>query len=148
MTDSPRHSVSVAAAVIRDDGRTLSIQRRDNGHWEPPGGVLERDESIQQCLVREVEEETGLVVEPERLTGVYQNMTRDVIALVFRCHIVSGQPHATDETRKIAWHTPEEIATLMDEAYAVRLLDAHRDAAHGPAIRVHDGRNLIDTLRR
>ena len=38
--------VSVAGVVIDENGRTLVIQRRDNGHWEPPGGVLELDESI------------------------------------------------------------------------------------------------------
>ncbi len=41
------HSVSVAGAVIREDGRVLAIQRTDNGHWEPPGGVLELDEDIE-----------------------------------------------------------------------------------------------------
>ena len=34
------HSVSVAGVVIDENGRTLVIQRRDNGHWEPPGGIL------------------------------------------------------------------------------------------------------------
>ena len=47
------HSVSVAGVVIDENGRTLVIQRRDNGHWEPPGGVLEREESIIQGLLRE-----------------------------------------------------------------------------------------------
>ena len=41
MSPAPLHSVSVAAAVIDDHGRALAIRRRDNGHWEPPGGVLE-----------------------------------------------------------------------------------------------------------
>ena len=62
---SPRHSVSVAAAIINQDGQLLAVRRRDNGHWEPPGGVLELDETIQAGLVREVLEETGLRVEPE-----------------------------------------------------------------------------------
>src|ERR1035441_848949 len=44
MGDSPRHSVSVAAVVVDDHDRALLIRRRDNGHWEPPGGVLELDE--------------------------------------------------------------------------------------------------------
>ena len=59
-----RHSVSVAAAIINQDGQLLAVRRRDNGHWEPPGGVLELDETIQAGLVREVLEETGLRVEP------------------------------------------------------------------------------------
>ena len=70
MTGEAAHSVSVASVVIDENGRTLVIQRRDNGRWEPPGGVLERDESIIEGLLREVREETGLIVEPVALTGV------------------------------------------------------------------------------
>lgn len=43
--DTPKHSVSVAAVITDDQGRALLIQRRDNGHWEPPGGVLELGET-------------------------------------------------------------------------------------------------------
>ena len=85
------HSVSVAGSVINENGRTLVSQRRDNGHWEPPGGILERNESIIEGLLREVREETGLIVEPVTLTGVYKNMRLGVVALVFRCRLV-GQP--------------------------------------------------------
>ena len=58
-SDSPKHSVSVAAAILDDAGRFPVIRRADNGHWEPPGGVLELDESITDGLIREVHEETG-----------------------------------------------------------------------------------------
>jgi 8-oxo-dGTP diphosphatase len=74
------HSVSVAGVVIDDHGRALLIQRLDNHRWEPPGGVLELDESIDDGLRREVREETGLDVEPEAVTGVYKNMTRGIVA--------------------------------------------------------------------
>ena len=90
MTGEAAHSVSVAGVVIDENGRTLVIQRRDNGHWEPPGGVLERDESIIEGLLREVREETGLIVEPLALTGVYKNMRLGVVALVFRCRPAGG----------------------------------------------------------
>ena len=76
-----KHSVSVAAAIIDDEGRFLAIRRADNGAWEPPGGVLELDESIEAGLIREVEQETGLQVEPTALTGVYKNMCRGIVAL-------------------------------------------------------------------
>ena len=60
MTDEATyHSVSVAGVVIDENGRTLVIQRRDNGHWEPPGGILERDESIIEGLLREVRKRPG-----------------------------------------------------------------------------------------
>src|SRR3954451_1377513 len=82
---TPQHSVSVAAAIIDDEGRFLAIRRANNGAWETPGGVLELDESIEAGLAREVQEETGLLVRPIALTGIYKNMQRAVIALLFRC---------------------------------------------------------------
>lgn len=72
----------VAGVITDDHGRALLIQRRDNGRWEPSGGVLELAESIHDGLCREVREETGLDVEPIILTGVYKNITRGIIALV------------------------------------------------------------------
>jgi 8-oxo-dGTP diphosphatase len=137
------HSVSVAAAVVNDDGRLLAIQRRDNGRWELPGGVLEHGETIHEGLVREVAEETGVVVEPETLTGVYHNLPRGIVALVFRCQALSGSPGPTDESAAVAWLTVDQVKARMTEAFAVRLLDA---VAEGPvpAVRVHDGTQLLD----
>jgi 8-oxo-dGTP diphosphatase len=140
---SPRHSVSVAAAIVNDHGQVLAVRRRDNGRWEPPGGVLELDETIQEGLVREVREETGLDVKPEALSGVYKNMRRGIIALVFRCRIITGEPEPTDEVADVRWMNQDEIGALMVEAYAIRLLDAlNRDA---PAIRAHDGLAVLSS---
>lgn len=134
---SPRHSVSVAAAVVDEAGRVLATCRADNGHWEPPGGVLELDETVEECLVREVLEETGLVVEPEQLTGVYKNMVHSIVALVFRCRVAGGAPQASDEVREWEWLTRAQVEELMDDAYAVRMLDA---LDGGPVhVRAHDG---------
>jgi ADP-ribose pyrophosphatase YjhB (NUDIX family) len=136
------HSVSVAAAILDDAGRFLVIRRADNGHWEPPGGVLELDESIASGLIREVEEETGLHVRPLALSGVYKNMSRGIVALVFYCDVIGGEAQATAEAREIAWLTPDELTDHMGDAYSVRLLDAlNRDA---PAtVRAHDGTSLV-----
>jgi ADP-ribose pyrophosphatase YjhB (NUDIX family) len=138
----PKHSVSVAAAIIDDDGRFLTIRRADNGHWEPPGGVLELHESIPDGLTREVHEETGLRVNPLALTGVYKNMRRGIVALVFRCEVVGGAPHPSHEASELAWLTPEQLKTRMSDAYRVRLLDAVTEAttAH---VRAHDGTRLV-----
>jgi ADP-ribose pyrophosphatase YjhB (NUDIX family) len=134
---TPRHSVSVAGAVVDARGRILAIRRADNGHWEPPGGVLELDETIEDGLIREVREETGVTVHPDRLTGVYKNMERGIVALVFRCSPVNGTATTTGEAAEIAWLMPNEIATRMDEAYSVRMLDALTPGS--PAIRAHNG---------
>ncbi len=134
---SPRHSVSVAAAITNDEGQVLAIRRRDNGQWEPPGGVLELDESILDGLVREVFEETGMAIEPGPLTGVYKNMARGIVALVFRCRAPAGAPSTSAEAAEVRWMSAREIEERMDEAYAIRMLDALADGP--PAIRSHDG---------
>jgi 8-oxo-dGTP diphosphatase len=142
MSSGPLHSVSVAAVIAGADGRVLAVRRRDNGHWEPPGGVLELDESVHDGLRREVEEETGLLVEPGELTGVYKNLTRGVVALVFRCEVRSGSPRPTAESAEVAWLTVAEVSERMAEVYAVRVLDALSDRSGRPAVRSHDGRRL------
>src|SRR5439155_8913462 len=103
MSTGARHSVSVSAIVVDEGGRVLVTQRRDNGHWEAPGGVLELDEPIEAGVIREVAEETGLTIEVDRLTGIYKNMTRGVVALVFRAHATAGIAAPTDETQRVEW---------------------------------------------
>jgi 8-oxo-dGTP diphosphatase len=142
MTAAPHHAVAVAGVVVDDDGRVLVIKRRDNGRWEAPGGVLELDETFEVGVRREVAEETGVDVAVEHLTGVYKNVVRKVVVLVFRCRPLSGQPHETDEAAAARWIDPAEIESLVLPAYAVRITDAlHGGAA---ASRAHDGVRLID----
>ncbi|MFF9017271.1 NUDIX hydrolase [Streptomyces sp. NPDC014870] len=140
----PLHSVSVAGVVVREDGRILAIRRADNGTWEPPGGVLELDEQPEQGAAREVFEETGMRVEVERLTGVYKNMMRGVVALVFRCRPTGGEETTSSESTAVEWLTRDEVGERMSEVYAVRILDALDEAA-APHVRVHDGRHLLET---
>ncbi|WP_282206489.1 NUDIX hydrolase [Kitasatospora fiedleri] len=139
---TPLHSVSVAGAVVREDGRVLAIRRADNGTWEPPGGVLELTETVEDGVRREIYEETGLKVGVERLTGVYKNVTRGVVALVFRCHLEGGNEQLSDESTAIEWLTPAEVSDRMAEVFAVRVLDALNDEV-APSIRTHDGRQWL-----
>ncbi len=144
MTGDQRHSVSVAGVIVDGQGRALLIQRRDNGRWEPPGGVLELGEAITAGLRREVREETGLEVEPDRLTGVYKNMSRGIVTLVFRCRWVGGTITETDEAADCRWAAPDNVRDLATEAQAIRVLDGLA-AGDGqpPAVREHDGQSLL-----
>jgi len=140
VSDTPKHSVSVAGIVVRDDGRVLAVCRCDNHHWEPPGGVLELGETFNQGVRREVLEETGVEVQVECLTGVYKNMPRGIVSLVFRCAPVGGLATPTEEALLVRWLTIEEVRQRMDPAYVVRVTDAFADRA---SARVHDGINLV-----
>ncbi|WP_432042752.1 NUDIX hydrolase [Streptomyces cadmiisoli] len=140
----PLHSVSVAGVVVRDDGRVLAIRRADNGTWEPPGGVLELDERPEDGAAREVLEETGIRVSVERLTGVYKNMSRGVVALVFRCRPVDGVERTSSESTAVEWLTADEVEKWMGEVYALRVLDALA-ATTTPQVRAHDGRHWLES---
>lgn len=140
MAITPKHSVSVAGIVVRDDDRVLVIRREDNGRWEAPGGVLELDESFEDGVRREILEETGLEVAVQRLTGVYKNLTHGIVALVYRCRPAGGETRPTVEAREVRWMTTEEVQSVMQPAFAVRVLDAFDSDVHS---RAHDGVNLL-----
>lgn len=142
MTDLPRHSVSVAGIVVNDAGEVLVIRRRDNGHWEPPGGVLELGETFEEGVQREVLEETGITVQVDKLTGIYKNMKRGIVALVFRCAPLNEPVSATPEATEVKWVPIAEAGQLMTAAYAVRVIDAFSSAE--PQVRSHDGVDILD----
>ncbi len=141
-SDSPKHSVSVAGVIVDDEQRALLVRRRDNGEWQIPGGVLELDEDVFAGLRREVYEETGLRVEPLRLSGVYKNMTLGVVALTFLRQTVDGTPTTSDETTDWAWIASAQVGQHMEEAFALRVLDALESPVSIP-IRTHDGHRLL-----
>jgi hypothetical protein len=79
-------------------------------------------------------------VEPVALTGVYKNVRRGIVALVFRCTVVGQATPLSDEVSEIGWLPPDDL-DRMGEAYRVRLLDAIDSSA--PHVRTHDGVQLI-----
>jgi len=97
-------------------------------------------------LLREVREETGLIVEPMVLTGVYKNMRLGVVALVFRCRPTGGTLTENSEAAGFRWIQESEASAIMPEAFAIRILDAYRSDAK-PSIRDHDSAKLITPTR-
>jgi hypothetical protein len=102
---------------------------------------LVHGESIEEGVRREVREETGLTVEPIMLTGVYKNMSRGVVALVFRCRALGGELSSNSEVSDFRWATSEEVRSMAAEVFAIRILDALGQDAR-PAVRQHDGVRL------
>jgi len=110
------------AAVIRNEaGEVLLVQASDGGQWGLPAGAVDPGECPAEALVREVWEETGLRVRPERIIGVfggnpllrttYPNGDRcEYTAVVFFCHVVGGKLHARDgEAAALAWVAPDRL---------------------------------------
>lgn len=137
----PRHSVSVAGVVVNPAGQVLAIRRRDTGHWQPPGGVLETHETFEQGVRREVTEETGAQVAVERLTGLYKNVKAGIVAAVFLCHPLTEPASETSEAAEVAWLDPTDVPRLMTPTFTARVLDAFEDT---PQVRAHDGTHLLD----
>lgn len=117
------------------------IRRADSGAWELPGGVLELAETPEAGVWREVWEETGVEVEVGGLSGVYKNLARGIVALVFRCRPVGGALRVSEESSEVMWLTADEVRERVAEVFAVRLFDAVRD---GVVVRSHDGWAFVD----
>ena len=81
-------------------------------------------------------------VQPVALTGVYKNMSRGIIVLVFRCRAIGGATTANSEVSDFCWASRNDIQSMVSEAFVIRVLDAYAEAAT-PAIRDHDGTRLL-----
>ncbi|MGI8914149.1 MAG: NUDIX hydrolase [Chloroflexota bacterium] len=108
MTAVPRFRIGVFA-VVHDAGRVLLARRRDSGWWNLPGGGLERGETVDEGTVREVLEETELVVTVERLIGVYSKPQAEEVVLTFACRVVGGELAETDESTEFGWWPPDQL---------------------------------------
>nr|WP_225446509.1 DUF3658 domain-containing protein [Paenibacillus rhizovicinus] len=103
---SPKHIISVSALVKNAKGEVLLLRthwRSDT--WEMPGGNVELGEPLDEAIRREFLEETGIVIRPIGITGVYCNASKQVISVVFHAEYVSGeiqiQPEEIIEARYI-----------------------------------------------
>jgi len=107
--------VAVGAAVTNDKGEILLIQRSDSGVWLYPTGWCDVGYSAAEVVVKEVEEETGIEVEPVRLIAVLDGMrlgmTRyPLYSLLFHCRAIGGSlnPHPLEVT-DLGWFTEENL---------------------------------------
>jgi ADP-ribose pyrophosphatase YjhB (NUDIX family) len=117
-----RPFLAVSAAVIRD-GRVLVVRRgrapaRDL--YTLPGGAVETGETLAAAAIREIEEETGLAIEPVGLAGYREVITRDAVGrverhfviLAFAARWVSGEPRLNAELAEARWLYPAEVSGL------------------------------------
>jgi len=110
-------------AIITEGDRVVLVKRAHppiQGHWSIPGGVLEVGEMVREAAVREAREETGLIVEPGELLGVYDRILRDpeqrvqyhYVLVDFLCRPVGGELLAASDAADVRWFTREELPGL------------------------------------
>ena len=102
----------VTAIPVTDDGEALLLRRGiepARGKWAQPGGFMEIDESVTEAAIRETLEETGILVEPGRIVGLYARLEAAVVVLVYEARIVGGEPRLTPEALEIQAFAPADI---------------------------------------
>src|SRR5437588_3743929 len=101
-----------ACVITERDGRILLIDRSDGMGYTIPGGIVRYRETVEQCVLREVREETGYSVTIDGIVGVYSSLKRDprfrAASIAYKGSIVSGSVHNSGEG-KPCWREPVEV---------------------------------------
>jgi 8-oxo-dGTP diphosphatase len=95
--DTSGFLIGAFVVIMGERGGTLLCLREDLDIWNLPGGRVERGESPWKAVVREVNEETGLEVEVERLAEVYLRPRETEIAFSYVCRVARGEARRTWE---------------------------------------------------
>ncbi len=100
-------------AVVVEQGRVLLVQRGTEpakGKWSIPGGLIDVGESLREAVVREVREETGLLIEPLELIELLDRIHRDgdrvryhYVIADYLCRVVGGTLRAASDADAVRW---------------------------------------------
>ena len=135
-----------SAVVFNDADEVLLELRADSKLWGLPGGQMDIGESVEETVVREVLEETGLTVRVKRLIGVYSDPRQyaiacypggDVVHAVvtsFECERVSGELQPSSESLNLRYFPTGALPKKMMKIHRLQVEDAVSDNP-GPFIR-------------
>ncbi|MGI8958573.1 MAG: NUDIX hydrolase [Bryobacteraceae bacterium] len=126
MTESRRYPlrpVLGVGALILDSGRVLLVERGNEplaGCWSLPGGVVEAGERLEDAVIREVFEETGLRVTTNIIATVFERIIEDgagkceyhYVLVDFYCAIQGGELRAGDDSRRVDWFEIDSLGTI------------------------------------
>ena len=129
--------IGVGAVIIEnsiEDSRVLLVKRAHpplQAQWSIPGGVLEVGELVREAAIREAREETGLIVEPADLLGVYDRVLRDgeqrvqyhYVLIDFLCRRVGGELQAASDAAAVRWFGEEELGSLKLTAGSLPVIE-------------------------
>ena len=111
----------VAPVLQKAEARSLVLVRRGTqpllGEWSLPGGAVELGETIEQAVVREMIEETGLTVRPQRIVQVLDRIHREPTGRVqyhyvlvnFLCSVESGTLSAGSDAAETCWADTDDL---------------------------------------
>lgn len=133
-------------AFILSEGKVLLIREdNDQGRWTLPGGWADVNESPSESVIREVEEESGYVVETKSLLAVLDREKQGhcpsfpyhVYKMFFHCVIVGGAPRATEESSKCDFFGVNDLPELSESrVFAHQIRNFHEAVRLGiPATR-------------
>ena len=147
MAEKPVKQIKVSCAIIRRKGFTLAVQRNVGMSlplkWEFPGGKIEKGETPEACLRRELKEELELSVQVvtalEPMAHAYQTLT--VILYPFICRMKSKEI-VLHEHAALAWLMPSQLPALEWADADRPVLDAYLKLCGNPRSGnpdIHDG---------
>lgn len=110
----PKRPVLGVGALIFNRDKILLVERGKEplkGYWSLPGGVLETGETLEQGVIREVGEETGLEVEPLKMLEIFERIIRDshgapeyhYVLIDYICRVTGGSLRAADDASRAVW---------------------------------------------
>jgi 8-oxo-dGTP diphosphatase len=119
-------SKPTASALCVDDGRVLLARRAHppfEGFWDIPGGFLEEGEDPLDGLRRELKEETGLEVEPQRFLGIWMDRyggdstAKATLNLYWTARVVGGEAAPADDVAELRWFGRGELPARNELAF-------------------------------
>lgn len=133
---------AAAVALISEDKKLLVLKRADSGNWTMPGGTMEFGESLKDCAIREVFEETGLNVEIRDIIGIYTDPqivveysdgeVRQEFSALYYGIVKDGDTHIDDESTEFKWASISELSNLsMADSQRIRVNDVIRFITKG-----------------
>lgn len=120
----PVRPVLGVGALIYKDYEILLVERGNPplaGYWSLPGGGVEAGERLEDAIVREVHEETGLRVTADALATVFERIMPDAasrceyhyVLIDFYCTITGGELRAGDDSRDVRWFPIDSLGELL-----------------------------------
>ncbi|GGE69913.1 hypothetical protein GCM10007140_19880 [Priestia taiwanensis] len=128
----PTHIVAVSGLIRNEQGEVLLVQVNNRSDtWETPGGQVERGETLEEALRREVKEETGVDIAVGEMIGVYQNMTMGLYSILFQATYVGGEIAIQPEEIKEAAFVPLTIDNIASYITRPHMRKRTEDALQG-----------------